>query len=62
MDISNNYNPPTMVKPLESTFHPRKLSECTKTVSSPVRCIKSKQRDPLPIGVGDCSDKLKTNI
>jgi len=62
MDISNNYNPPTMVKPLESTFHPRTLNEFAKTRSSPVRCVKSKQRDPLQIRVRDCSNKLITNI
>jgi hypothetical protein len=62
MDISNTYNPPTMMKLLENTFHPRTLSESEKAVSSPVRCIKSGQRDPLPIGVRDCSNKLMTNI
>jgi len=62
IDISNKYNPPTMMKLLENTFHPRTLSESEKAVSSPVRCIESGQRDPLPIGVRDCSNKLMTNI
>jgi len=54
MDIPNNYNPPTMIKLLKNTFHPRTLKEFAETGSSPLQCVNSKQREPLHIEVRDC--------
>ncbi|CAF0937124.1 unnamed protein product [Adineta steineri] len=50
-NVSRTYDPPTMDKPLKSPFHPRTLKEYAATSSSPVQSVRSKQREPLHIGV-----------
>jgi hypothetical protein len=54
IDIVENYEPPALIKPLESTFHPRTLKEFAQTGSSPIKCIDSKQREPIGIRVRNC--------
>ncbi len=54
IDIVGNYEPPTLIKALESTFHPRTLKEFAQTRSSPIKCIDSKQREPIGIRVRNC--------
>ncbi|CAF0782970.1 unnamed protein product [Adineta steineri] len=51
LNVSRTYDPPTMDKPLKSPFHPRTLKEYAATSSSPVQSVRSKQREPLHIGV-----------
>jgi hypothetical protein len=61
-DIIETYASPTLIKSLEKTIHPRTLKEFAKTGSSPIQCVNSNQRDPVPIKVGQSIKNLKMNI
>lgn len=61
IDISVKYCEPTLIKPINSTFHPRNLKEFSQTGSSPIQCEDSGQRDGLQIRVRIYSKKLKMN-
>jgi hypothetical protein len=60
VNILTNYGPPEIPK-LNSTRHPRNFREFAQTGSSPITFVGYNERDPLQIGVGNCSKKLKTN-
>ncbi|CAF1956775.1 unnamed protein product [Rotaria magnacalcarata] len=51
---------PSPTKPLKTTHHPRYLKEFTATISAPVRCINSGQRDSIEIKIPliDCNNPL----
>ncbi|CAF0844276.1 unnamed protein product [Adineta steineri] len=51
LDVSETYGKPTITKLLQSTIHPRTLKEFAETGSAPLRCVNSKQGDPLHIEV-----------
>jgi hypothetical protein len=62
-DITESYASPTLIKPLEKTNHPRKLREFfEKTVSAPIKCVKSNQRDSIQIKVREYPMNLTINI
>ena len=51
LDALEIYDAPALVKPLESTIHPRNLLEFHRTGSNPVQCAGSGQRDRIVINV-----------
>jgi hypothetical protein len=55
------YPPPSMVKKIQNTIHPRTLKEFSQSGSAPVQGINSGQREPLHMHVRTCLTKLKSN-